>query len=150
MSLERHPMYKTWNNMMSRCYVKSDDSYKNYGARGIGVCEEWKESKVFLDWCDGQYIPEEYTLDRIDNNKGYSPDNCKFSSWAEQNYNTRRRSDNTSGRTGVGYIPSKNKWRARINKEGKEYHLGIFDSFEEAVEQRKKAELELYGRIKTE
>ena len=81
--------YDTWQNMMRRCYKSNNSAYKNYGERGIVVCEEWKNVKNFISWCNENPRPEGFTLDRINNKEGYSPSNCKWSSHKEQSCNRR-------------------------------------------------------------
>jgi hypothetical protein len=73
-----HPLYKTWAQMMSRCYRKRDSSYKYYGERGIEVCPEWHSFWTFETWALAQSRASDTTLDRKDNSIGYSPDNCRF------------------------------------------------------------------------
>ncbi len=86
----KHPLYKTWDSMIGRCYHRSNASYKNYGERGITVCQEWLDDFANFIRDMGDKPGREYTLDRIDNDKGYSKDNCKWSTWSEQNRNQRR------------------------------------------------------------
>jgi len=74
--------------MMDRCYSDKRKSFRNYGGRGIDVCEEWKDVKNFNQWFK-QNFENGKTLDRIDNNAGYSPSNCKFSTPSEQARNKR-------------------------------------------------------------
>lgn len=84
-------MYSRWKAMLARCRYPSNDSYPNYGGRGIQVCEEWLDLKNFLSWCDAQpSVPKNYQIDRIDPNKGYSPENCRLVS---QSQNLRNRRD---------------------------------------------------------
>lgn len=80
--------HMVWCSMKARCHNPSNKSYVNYGARGIVVCEAWHSFENF--WADmgATYAPG-LTLERVDNEKGYGPDNCKWIPKAEQSRNTR-------------------------------------------------------------
>ena len=133
--LRSHRLYHTWNGMIQRCTNPNHTAYKDYGARGITVCEEWLDVKNFIEWCDQTYI-EGMTLDRIDNNKGYNPDNCRWVSKSEQAINRRMKSINTSGYAGVSYKIRDGVWTANIGINNKLKHLGTFLTIEEAVQAR--------------
>ena len=68
---------------------KTNKSYKNYGARGITICNEWLEFKSFYDWSMENGYKEGLTIDRIDNNQGYRPDNCRWTTYLVQSHNLR-------------------------------------------------------------
>ncbi len=85
-----HGMYKTrtyriWRCMINRCEYKNDISYKNYGAKGIKICEMWHNFENFIQ--DMGICPSNLTLDRIDNNNDYHKENCRWSTWKIQNRN---------------------------------------------------------------
>lgn len=86
-----NPLYQEYLAMIHRCYKTDHNAYASYGGRGITVCDEWRENpNNFYAWVESVGgRPKGYTLDRIDNSKGYSPDNCKFVSMHEQSRNKR-------------------------------------------------------------
>jgi len=84
----RRPEYRIWASLKDRCLNPSDRAYKHYGARGITICNEWRDSfAAFLR--DMGHRPAGMTLDRIDNNLGYSPQNCRWTTWQNQQRNKR-------------------------------------------------------------
>lgn len=85
-----HPLYGRWHNMLQRCYDTKCKNYRNYGGRGIRVCQEWHTFRNFVEWTESRsdYSPE-LQLDRIDNNGDYTPDNCRWVT-AKENCNNRR------------------------------------------------------------
>lgn len=82
-----NPTYGTWKSMHRRCSSPKDQAFKNYGGRGISVCPRWDSYENFE--ADMGAMPDGLTLDRINNEKGYSPDNCRWATRAEQNSNKR-------------------------------------------------------------
>lgn len=84
------PIYEAWKGMKGRCNCSSDIAYKNYGGRGIKVCSEWENDPVaFYNWSINNGRKKGLSIDRIDNNKGYSPDNCRWTTKTVQNRNRR-------------------------------------------------------------
>lgn len=90
---KRHGMhgtriYRIWCSMKGRCLCPGQSVYKYYGGKGITVCDEWMSSFMnFYQWAIKNGYSDALTIDRIDNSKGYSPDNCKWSTMKEQERN---------------------------------------------------------------
>lgn len=82
------PEYGVWSNMIARCNNPKHKAYKNYGGRGIFVSDSWRDFNVFLADMGRRPSPK-HSLDRINNNLGYSRENCKWATWDEQNRNKR-------------------------------------------------------------
>lgn len=80
-------IYNIWKTMHSRCEREKDISYKNYGAKGVTVCLEWNDVKVFSDWANSNGYTDTLTLDRIENTENYEPNNCRWSTMLEQENN---------------------------------------------------------------
>ena len=83
-------LYSTYVSMKGRCHNERHQNYRLYGGRGIRVCEEWQESfDVFLSWAMQNGYRSGLQIDRIDNEKGYCPENCRFVTCAENQRNKR-------------------------------------------------------------
>lgn len=127
-------LYKTWMGMIQRTSNINHTSYKHYGAKGITVCNEWLNIDNFIADMKPSF-KEGLTLDRIDNNKGYSKENCRWSTKAVQARNRNKQITNTSGFIGVSkaILKDKIKYESRIRVNYKNIFFGLYDTAEEAA-----------------
>lgn len=136
-------VHDIWIGMINRC--KKDNSHCKGTYQEIDVCEGWLDFETFYN--DMGEPPDKMSLDRIDNSKGYSKDNCRWATQSQQAFNQSKRKNNSSGRTGVVSLPS-GKWLSQIYVNKVHHNLGTFNSFEEACAAREAAELKYYGFTK--
>lgn len=135
------PIWKRWCGIKGRCNDLRD---KVYGGKGLGYDPRWESFENFYeDMAEG--FSDELEIDRIDVTKDYSKENCRWTTHSENNFNKNKQSNNISGKTGVSFMKSHNKWRVYITIDGKVKHLGVYSSFEDAVRVREEAEIKLYG-----
>ena len=141
--LSKHKLYPVWNGMIRRCYNPNNKDFRLYGLRGIKVCERWKKDvRKFIEDMEPSYKPG-LSIDRIDNNGNYEPDNCRWATNSQQNMN--QSPFGTQKHVGVSYSKPRGRWRGNITQEGKHVHLGYFDTEEEAAQVVKAKRFEVYG-----
>ncbi len=130
----KHPIYRAWASMKERCNSPDQESYVNYGARGISYCADWIHFENFArdmypSWSKGM------TLERRNSDANYEPDNCTWADRTDQCHNRRVFKNNTTGFPGV-VRTRKGKYEARWNNRGNRHHIGVFSTAQEARDAR--------------
>lgn len=137
--MSRTRMHNKWWGMIQRCYNSNIHNYKNYGDRGITVCYEWKDDfKVYYKHVISLPNAMEfgYSLDRIDNDGNYEPENMRWATIFQQASNKSLRADNKSGYAGVRYRKHLDKWVATITHNKKRITIGHYTTRKLAVNSR--------------
>lgn len=132
-SKSKHPLYKTYRDMIRRCGDPDHKDFKYYGAKGVRLCTEWLDSfQSFYDWAFPQYSPG-LSIERSDTNGAYCPENCSWIPKTEQSINRSLFSNNTSGFKGVSFMPRIKKFKAYIGVNKKIIYLGVHKTAIEAA-----------------
>lgn len=138
-------LYRIYYAMKQRCNNPNNANYEYYGGIGIKVCPEWeKDFQNFYDWAVTHGYSDELSIDRINPDGDYEPANCRWADKTTQSFNRKKGKSNTTGYTGISKRKDTGKFQAYISKGGKRKMLGNFETLEEAVEAREKAEKEYY------
>jgi hypothetical protein len=126
-------LYKVWASMLNRCSNEKHKAFPSYGGRGITVVDSWKDFKIFSQWAYENGYEDKLSIDRIDNNLGYFPNNCRWTTNKVQGRNTRINQNNTSGYRGVSFHKNRGTWQAAIRVHPKRVYLGQHSTAEKAA-----------------
>ena len=124
-------LYSIWADIKKRTLNLKHKNYKDYGERGITICDEWKNDvKAFYNWAmsNGYEENKGLSIDRIDNDGDYSPENCRWTTQTIQTRNQRIYKNNSSGYKGIHFDKKLGKYRAKICVNKKRIHLGYFQT----------------------
>ena len=144
-------LYSIWKNIKMRCYNPQSEFYYCYGGKGITMCDEWKDNfDSFYSWAvTNGYDPDapfmKCTIDRINVNDNYCPENCRWVDKFVQAMNHGIQKNNTSGVRGVKWDNECKRWYAQININNKRIYLGRFNNKDDAIVARLNAELTYLG-----
>jgi hypothetical protein len=137
--------YRAWMAMKNRCHCPTSKAYVFYGMKGIFVCDEWHKFENFYKDM-GDPPTKKHSIDRIDPSKGYSKDNCRWATWAQQSRNKLKNFSNktTSKFKGVELLAN-GSYRARIGFNNRKISLGCFATEIDAAKAYNEAALKYHG-----
>jgi len=139
---ETHPVYVVWKSMLQRCENPNASYYKNYGGRGITVCDEWHDVRAFIDWASANGWRKGLSIDRIDNNGNYEPGNCRWTMRKEQQRNKRNNrliTFNSKTQTMVQWAEEVNVSARTLSSRINRYHWPIERALTEPIRGHKHA-----------
>lgn len=143
----KNRLYHTWSDMILRCKGKCTQ-HQYYGDKGISYCAEWENFDNFADWALKSGYQSGLEIDRIDSDKDYSPENCRWVTHKMNSRNRKARSNNTTGVAGVYERKLKSggvSYRVSIATDNGKINLGSYSTIEEAAAVRREAELKYWG-----
>lgn len=142
--VNKHPLIHVYTGMKQRCYNANSKFYSHYGARGITVCERWLGVDGYKNFiADMGERPAGLSIDRINNDGNYEPNNCRWANTSTQMANRGMLSTNKTGVIGIYFYKwsKKNQWKAEISVNSKKIHLGTFRTRDDALAARLEAEI---------
>ena len=139
--IERKRIKNAFSNMLNRCFNPKDMNYKNYGGRGVKVCDVWSnDPESFIEWSLSNGYSGNLTIDRIDNDGDYTPNNCKWSTTKEQSRNKRSNVFATIG----DETKILNDWATEFNTSpkmiGNKFHQGKLESYLKKLNEKKEVQ----------
>ena len=120
--------------MKQRCLNPNNTAYKFYGGRGITICDEWLDFNNFYNWAMANGYSDSLTIDRINNDGNYNPDNCRWTTRSIQNMSKKYK--NTSGYVGICKHSNGDAWYGRVRVDKKCYYTGRSKDIHEAARMR--------------
>lgn len=130
-------LYKIYKGMLNRCLLPTMTSFHNYGGRGITVCPEWRSSyAAFREWAHSSGYDDTLSIDRINVNGNYEPNNCRWIPVGNQQRNKQAIKNTSSNYVGVSLCKQTGKWIAMIKVCGKQKNLGRYPTEIEAAKAR--------------
>ncbi|OHO94463.1 MULTISPECIES: AP2 domain-containing protein [Staphylococcus] len=138
-------LYNRWKGIKNRCLNPNATAYKDYGGRGINVCERWKKDFTNFLKDMGEPPTKHHQLDRIDNDGDYEPSNCRWVLSLQNNNNQRKRKSNKTGYPNV--YRKREKFESCFQFNKKYYHVGTFESAKEAYEACMKAKAKFLNSV---
>lgn len=144
----KNMIYHAWSEMIRRCTKDNVSQREYYKGKGISVCDSWLSFDDFAKWALANGYEKGLEIDRIDGDKDYSPENCRWVTHKKNSRNRKARSNNTTGYPGVHtrtYSSGRVVYRVSIATDAGKVNVGTFYDLDSAIAARKEAELKYWG-----